>query len=152
MKCVRKLMLVITKLHILILISVQANNIAPTSFTPSSPPILHPYSSELDIGELHLCLIHAVGHCTRFKSTWPFPDKAYELCITNAFALCIVETRGSKNPIIFHNLRYCLDVNCEPKLRIKVKHHQSTLFVRCLLECFYQHVANPNDVIFVQNR
>jgi hypothetical protein len=87
MKCVRKLMLVITKLYILILFSVQANNIAPTSFTLSSPPILPPYSSELDFGELHLCLAHAVGQCARIKSTWPFPDKRYEFCIDKSFAV-----------------------------------------------------------------
>jgi hypothetical protein len=152
MKCVRKLMLVITKLHILILFSVQANNLAPTTFTLSSPPILPPYSSELDAGELHLCLTLAVGQCAGFKSTWPFPDKAYELCIINAFGACVIETRSLEKRAAFHILMYCLVDNCEPKLQSKAKHRQNTLLVRCLLECYYHHVTNPNDVIYMQNR
>jgi hypothetical protein len=152
MKCVKKLMLLITKLHILILFSVQANNLVPTSFTPSSPPILPPYSSELDIAELHWCLTRVVGHCTGFKSTWPFPDKLYELCIIGAFAVCFVETPYFKNPITFHILSYCLEVNCDPKLRIKAKHRQRALYAHCLLECYDKHVTNPNDVIYMHNR
>jgi hypothetical protein len=152
MKCVRKLMLVITKLHILILFSVQANNLAPTSFTPSSPTILPPCSFELDIGELHLCLTGAVHECAGLKSTWPFPDTLYELCITNIFAKCFAETPSFENQVNFHILRYCIFVNCEPKLKIKAKHRQSALYVHCLLECYYQHVTNPNDVIYRQNR
>jgi hypothetical protein len=151
MKCVRKLMLVITKLHILILFSVEANNIAPTSFTSSSPPILSPYSSKLDIAELNWCLTVAVGHCAEFKSTWPFPDKLYELCIIKAFVVCFNETRAFKNTITSQILNDCVFVNCKQKLRIKARHRQRALFVHCLLECYYQHVTNPNDVIHRQN-
>jgi hypothetical protein len=152
MRCVRKLMLMITKLHILILFSVQADNLPQTSFTQSSPPILPPYSFELDIGELHLCLTREIGHCDRWKSTWPFPDYVYEFCITNGFAYCFIDTQSIEKPFNFHILAYCLEVNCKPKLRIKAKHRRSTLYVRCLLECYYQHVTNRNDVIYRRNR
>jgi hypothetical protein len=145
-------MLVITKLHILILFNVQANNLAPTSFTLSSLPILPPYSSELDAGELYLCLTLEVGHCARFKSTWPFPDKAYERCIINAFEACIVEIGHLEKQGAFYILMYCLVDNCKPKLKSKAKPRQKTLFVRCLLECYHQHVAYPNDVIYMKNR
>ena len=48
MKRVRKLWLVMIGLFILILISVQANDIAPISFYPSSPPVPLPYSFKVD--------------------------------------------------------------------------------------------------------
>jgi hypothetical protein len=152
MKCVRKLMLMITKLHILILFSVQADNLAQTTFTRSSPPILPPYSFELDSGELHLCLTLEIGHCDKLKRTWPFPDYVYELCIFDGFAFCFTKSRSLENPFNFHILANCLEVNCEPKLRIKAIHRRSALYVRCLLECYYRHVTNRNDVISRQNR
>jgi hypothetical protein len=150
-KCVKKLMLVITNLHILILFSVQANNLAATSLTLSSPPILPPYSSKLDTGELHLCLTHAVGQCAGIKSTWPSPDKVYELCIDSAFAMCFTSIRVLEDPLNYLILKNCIRVKCEPIVRIKDKHHQSNLFTHCLLRCFYQHVTNPKDVISRQN-
>lgn len=47
-KCIKKLMVMMMDLLILILLQVQANELAHISFHPSSPPVMHPYFSELD--------------------------------------------------------------------------------------------------------
>jgi hypothetical protein len=47
-KCIRKLMVVMMEFLILILLKVQANDLAHISFHPSSAPTMLPYFSELD--------------------------------------------------------------------------------------------------------
>jgi hypothetical protein len=137
----------------LILFVVQANyDLAPTSLSQSSPPILPLYSSKLDAGELHLCLtLSAIGKCARFKSTWPFPNKMYKFCITKNFAECFGSTKISENPIIYSILEDCVMNNCEPNSKIKVVHHRNAFIVRCLLECYNKHVTSPSDIIYMHN-
>lgn len=91
-KCVRKVMLVVMELLILILLSVQVNDLAHISSSPSSSPVPAPYSSELDDhGDLHLCLTLGISHCSHFQNTWPLPDFTYESCIAATFARCFTE-------------------------------------------------------------
>jgi hypothetical protein len=72
-------MLIVMELLILILLSVQVNDLAHTLSSPSSSPILPPYSFELDDhGDLHLCLTFEISHCSHFQSTWLLPDFTYE--------------------------------------------------------------------------
>lgn len=72
MKRVRKLTLVVMELFILIFLNVQANDLAPTSFYPSLPPIPLPYSFKVDhLGPMDRCLTRAIKDCECRKYKWP---------------------------------------------------------------------------------
>jgi len=152
-KCVRKLMLVMIELLILILISVLANDCAPISFFPSPPPMLPPYSYELDWeGTLHSCLINGVEfRCASIKTTWPFPDFEYETCIFVTFEYCLGNINNYRRKFIVYIIKYCIKTNCHKKLKIKANHRRSARYVSCLLECYEEHIRNPPDVIYTQN-
>ena len=57
---------------ILILLDVQAIELAPTSFSPSSPTIQLPYSFELDVTTvpMHKFVADNVEGCTSSKKKW----------------------------------------------------------------------------------
>jgi hypothetical protein len=152
-KCVRKLILVMIELLILILLSLQANDCAPISFFPSPPPIVPPYSFELDgYGSLYACLRTGVEfRCASIKSTWPFPDIEYETCIFVTFEYCLGNFENYKLQNIVHVIKYCIKTNFHPKLKIKASHRRSARYVSCLLECYEDHIKNPSDVIYTQN-
>jgi len=147
-KCIRKLMLGIMELLILILLGAQANNLALTSLSPSSSSslIMSPHSFELDNhGEIHLCLTLGICRCSHLKTTWPHPDATYESCIATAFFRCFKLIKISEDPIMIPIIFNCVKTKCEPL------HEKKTHMVRCLLKCFYKHVASPSDVIYLQN-
>jgi hypothetical protein len=152
-KCVRKLMLVMMmKLLILILLGVQANDLAPTSLSPSSSLIMSPYSFELDNhGEIHLCLTLGICHCSNLKTTWPHPDATYEACIFATFLRCFKGIKNSEDPIMFPIIFNCAKTKCERFLKIEDILLIRAQLVRCLLKCFNKHVASPSDVIYLQN-
>jgi hypothetical protein len=136
-KCVKKLMSVMTKLLILIFLSAQANDCASISFYLSSPPILPPYSLKLDYYEsLQECLTLGVEfHCASIKSTWPFPDFAYEICISATFDQCLANNMHEL-PYVLSIIKNCIKTNCHPKLKIRASHRRSASYVSCLLECY----------------
>jgi hypothetical protein len=76
-------MMVMIELLILILFYVQANDLAPTSFSSALPPTLLPYSFEFDdaTGAMQKCLINRVGGCRNFKRICLFRDIKYEICV-----------------------------------------------------------------------
>lgn len=145
-------MLVIMKLLILLLLGVQAIDLARTSLSLSSSPILPPYSYEFDIyGELYLCLTVGIGRCSnKFKTKWPLPDPTYESCIYTTFVVCLGSLETHENPLMIHIITYCLQTKCQPLLEKDIL-HKSTVYVSCLLECFHKHIASPSDVIYLQN-
>ena len=122
-KYVRKLMLLMIQLLILVLLNVQANAHTLTSFSPSLqtlPPIPPPYYSELDNGELYLCLTLGIGHSQKCKTTWPFPDHEYdELCIYDTFIRCLQTISIYEDPIMHQIIEECIETKCTPKLKIK---------------------------------
>jgi len=145
-KCVRKLRLIMMELLILILLGAQANDLAPTSLSPSSSLIMSPYSSELDNhGEMHLCLTLGICHCSHFKTTWPRLDATYEPCIAATFFRCFKHIKIFEDPIMIPIIFNCVKTKCEPL------HEKSTHMVRCLLKCLYKHVASSSDVTYLQN-
>ncbi|XP_062150098.1 uncharacterized protein LOC133858642 [Alnus glutinosa] len=78
-KLVRKLMLAMMELFILILLDVQANDLALTSLSMSSPPIIFPYSFEVDEAEgMYKCITNVVEGCESTKKTWPLSDLRYQ--------------------------------------------------------------------------
>lgn len=80
------------ELFILILLDVQANDHAPTSFCPSSFPIPLPYSSEVDEAKgMYKCIPDAVEGCERTKERWPDHDFRYQKYIFKSFARCFIE-------------------------------------------------------------
>jgi hypothetical protein len=151
-KCVKKLVLVMMELLILIFLSVQANDCAPISFYLSPPPILPQYSFKLDYyGPLHQCLRLGVEfHCASIKSTWPFPDFAYEICISSTFYQCLANNIMQEKPGVFVITKSCVKANCHPKLKIRASHRRSASYVSCLLECYKKYVMKPSNVIYTQ--
>jgi hypothetical protein len=153
MKCVRKLMLIMMELLILILLGVQANDLALTSFSPSSSLFMSPYSSELDHnhGELHLCLTLGIRYCSTLRTTWPHSDAKYESCIVATFFRCFEHIKFYEDPIMMPIIFNCIKTKCEPLQKIEEIFVRSSQMVRCLLKCFSKHVASPSDVIYLQN-
>lgn len=150
--CVRKLMLVMMEMLILILLSVRANNRAPTSFSLSPPPILPPYYFELGDGVIKWCLTNGVEEqCASIKGPWPFPDLEYEICIDSAFKHCLGNYVVLGDKKVFFIIKDCIHTNCHPKLKIRVVHRRSARYVSCLLECYVEHVKTPSNVTHTQN-
>jgi hypothetical protein len=124
---------------------VQVNDLAHTLSSPSSSPILPPYSFELDDhGDLHWCLTFEISHCSHFQSTWLLPDFTYESCIIATFACCFEDTESSEGTNMYFIIRNCIETKCLPLLIIKDIFLRATHHARCLLECFNKHVASPN--------
>jgi hypothetical protein len=147
----KKLMLVMIELLILIFLSVQAGDCAPISFYLSPPPMLPPYSLKLDYyGPLQQCLELGIeSHCASIKSTWPFPDFEYEICISATFYHCLANNIHEV-PSVISIIKNCVKTNCHPKLKIKASHRRSASYVSCLLECYEKHFMKPLDVIYAQ--
>lgn len=145
-KCVRKLMqVIIIEFLIFILLSVQANHPTPTSFFPSLPPIQPHDSSKLD-GYIYFCLSEEIKEkCARIKSKWPFPDFEYENCIYLSFKHCL-RSYFHESPKEFHLINSCIRKDCLPKLKISSITSKSFILVRCLLECYEEHLKKPMQV------
>jgi hypothetical protein len=87
-KSVSKHMAVMIEFLILILLDMQAIDLAPTSFSPSSPPIQLPYSFELDVAtvKLHKRIADNVESCTISKKKWQL--SRYEFCVNDVLWEC----------------------------------------------------------------
>jgi len=147
-KCVRNLPVLIMEVLILIVLNVQANDLASTSFYPSSPPILLPYSFELDRakGDIHECLTNEIEGCKSSKTTWPSSDIKYSYCIFRSFKKCLNEF--PRHPIMRPIIKDCFLV-CAIKLETEQRYIAG--FTSCLLKCYEEHVKKPSDVIYMQN-
>jgi hypothetical protein len=123
------------KLLIIFFLDVQANNLPPTSFSPPSPPILLPYSSEIDeaTGAMHKCLTNNVVGCS--ISRWSFPDIKYEICVREVFWECFFHIKVSEDPITRLANGVCINTNCYSKMR-RLSINRRARFVSCILECF----------------
>jgi hypothetical protein len=144
-KCIRKLTFVMMELLILILLVVQANELAPTPFCPYSPPIQLSYSSELDEakGLMEICLTRKFENCESFKKTWPLPDLEYELCIHYGHLYCLNHIKVIHDPVID-----CFTINCKPKSKIRPL---PLSYVRCLLKCYTKYIKKHPNVIHTKN-
>jgi hypothetical protein len=155
MKCVRKQMVVVMML-ILILLDVQANDLASTSFSLSSPPIMLPYSFELDeaTGATHKCIADKIEGCPSSKRIWPFPDSEYEICVIGSLRGCFLHFYTHVDPpiykVVMKRIMACVKANCPWKMRwihIRARARLSS----CILECSEEGTKGHLDVIYTQN-
>jgi hypothetical protein len=138
-KCVRKLMFKMIEFLILILLSVQANDCAPTSFFLSLPPIMPSDSSKL-VGEIFFCLHEDIEYnCAKIKNTWPSPDFEYETCIFLSFKYCL-HKYFHEDRLGYHVISSCIRKDCLPKSIIGAIVTRSVQFVSCLLECYKEYL------------
>jgi len=153
-KCGQNFLLVMMELLILILLNVQANDLVPTLFFPSSPPNLLPYSFDLDEakGALHNCLTKEIEDCSHVKKTWPFTDFTYQHCIKLRFGHCMILAVFSNDPYYFI-MDDCISTTCKPEMKENKPYYRSSaIFVNCLLKCYEERIKNPSDVIYSYTR
>ena len=118
-KCIRKFIMLVMMMGslipaVIVVPQVHANNVASTSFRPSSLPIVLGDFSEVDnfLGPLGGCLKKNIGRCKQWKST--VGNKHFVGCINPAFEHCVLEHRHSGDPIrpIMENCTFeCLERN-----------------------------------------
>jgi hypothetical protein len=133
-KSVTKLTLVMMGLLSLIVLNVQANNFAPTSFYLSSPPISLPYSSKVDEAKTtkQSCLTGVVKSCESRKKTWPLNDLGYQLCVSEGFGTCLMHGMHQEHSMF----KDCVMINCK---RNSV--YRSLARVSCLLDCYEESIS-----------
>lgn len=152
-KYVRKLAFVMMKLITLILLNVQAYDLCPISFCPSSPPIQLSYSSELDeaIGSMRTCLEEKVKACESIEETGILFDFEHISCIRVGFLHCM-DDHIVHDPAMGPLIRNCIRLNCysRPKAVELITSHFNGDYVKCLLACF-EHVKKHRDRIYTQN-
>jgi hypothetical protein len=154
-KCVRKHIVVMIELLVFILHDVQANDLAPSSLSLSSPPILLPYSFKLDeaTGAMHKCIIDNVDACASSKRIWPFRDSKYEICIKRILWKCFFHANPiyhSKVMLVIKKIVMCANANCYPKMRVMHIHARSH-FLSCVLECCEERNKRHSNMIYMQN-
>jgi hypothetical protein len=105
-KCIRKLMVVIIVLNILIVVKIQVNSLASTSFAPpihisefdKSPepelkPELQKPTGEEQFQKMHACLMKRYEHCKkktmRAGEIKIVGSAFYGLCLINGFNTCL---------------------------------------------------------------
>jgi hypothetical protein len=133
-KRIKKLMVVIMELLVLVLLKVQANdlahisfppssppiqlhhfselgkvqinNLAPTSFRPSPLPIMDPHSFELDEvqGTMHTCVANVIQDC---EIKWQHTYH-YGFCLLDGFQQCMHQHGTSMVEESLRWLEYCL--------------------------------------------
>jgi hypothetical protein len=148
-KIVKKLTSMMMGLLILILLRVHANDLAPTKFYMSSPPISLPYSSRIDEAKrpikrlMHNCLAKVVKACELHKKTWPLADLRYQICISEGFGKCFIHVINGEYSRMF---RDCIMTEGN-----RILAYGSKARVSCLLDCYEQHMKMHSDVIQMQN-
>lgn len=147
MKYVRKHMVMMMGiLLILILNDVQANDLASTSFSSSSPPILFPYPFELDeaTGAMHKCFADNIESCPSSRRIWPFPNSKYSGCAILVLLDCIEHFHGHVSRVTNHmfmvdKIMMCVEANCyTKKIRIHIK--ARARLSSCLLKCYEEGI------------
>jgi hypothetical protein len=147
-KLVRKLMLAMMELFILILLDVQANDLALTSLCMSSPPNLFPYSFEVDEAEgMYKCITNVVEGCESTKKTWPLSDLRYQNCMFKGFFICFHHVNIFEHPPIFKD---CVYTKCLTKSNIGRVSRSSPRVSKCFLKCYEKHIKMPSNVIYTQ--
>jgi hypothetical protein len=162
-KCIRKLVVVMMELLILFLLKVQANNLAhtsfrpsshpiqlsyfskldkvqnnilaPTSFSPSPLPILYHHSTELDEVQetMRTCVDKKMRVC---EETHPYDTMKFKSCIVIGHIDCLL-----KHPHISPLKYYLCAVDC---------FEHSTVMMSCIKECHEKHLKDQ-DVVSAQN-
>ena len=138
-KGVRKLTSVMVELFFLILLYVQANNLVLASVQSSSPPIMLPYSFEVDEAqEMYECGEDVVEGCERHKTTWPLADLRYQTYIFNGFARCFPHDKISEHLPTFKD---CLHTKClrRPKWSSEIISPKSVHITKC----YEKHIKMP---------
>lgn len=139
-KCIRKLILVLMELLIIpILVQIlHANDLPPTSFRPSSLPILLPQFSELDnvLGPLGKCLKTRTKDCK--KRSAELGDLNYERCVERSYVDCMDDVEEHEDPI-YPMMKKCVG-DC-------VRANKGTGLVLCFDECYNVHIKNPSEHI-----
>jgi len=137
MKCIGKVILVIMELVIPIFVQVHANDIASTSFGPSSLPIQVSNVFELDKvqGPMGECLQPQIKYCKRerrlHEDQW-----FYERCIQYSFQHCLHRIRGNEDPTMTPLSKTCTS-DCARQKHKSIIHIQT-----CLLECYEEYIQN----------
>jgi hypothetical protein len=136
MKCIGKVILVIMELLIPILVQVHANDLASTSFGPSSLPIHVSDVFELDKvqGPMEECLRPQIKYCKRER--WLHEDQGlYDRCIHYSFLNCMHHIRGNEDPTMTPLIKMCTG-DCARKQELNI-HIQA-----CLLKCYEDYIQN----------
>lgn len=109
-KFVRKLMLVMTALVILLLIIMQASNLALTYFHSSSLPVQLPLTSNLDYfhGVFYICIKKKnIKICLKDKKKQLYD---HALCITRSYRNCLFNKVEHKDDPLYKKIRRPLKV------------------------------------------
>jgi hypothetical protein len=141
MKCVRKHMVMMMELHILILNDVQANDLASTSFSSSSPPslfltplfLMRPQEqciNELQIISKVVEVLEEYGHFVTVK---------YSGCLRLVMWECgshfNPHAGTKKQRFIFKKIVMCLEANC-PAKKIWIHINAKARLSSCILKCY----------------
>jgi hypothetical protein len=138
-KCIKMLTMVKMKLFILIL-KVQTNDLAPTSFSHFSLLIQYVHSSKLDgvDEQLYTCFADWLRHC---RHNLPHNDHFYRGCIDLGVTICLFQTikEGEKG----FPLSKCF-IECQ-------KHKDpSVSTMSCYSVCLGRHISGSN-VVYLHN-
>jgi hypothetical protein len=117
---------------------VQTKDIFPTSFCPSPLPIMYPHSSKLDEiqGTIHTCLANEIKLC---EIKWQHRMIGFQFCIISTYTKCWLSHHGGEKMTYEH--LFCVQ-NC-------VKHRRD--IGTCCKECYERHFKTHTDVVYTQN-
>lgn len=162
-KCIRKLVVVMMELLILILLKVQANDFAHTSFCPSSHPIVFPYFSKLDKVQNNVLAPTSSFfslHCPSFilnHLNWMKIKKQYT-CIAKQIKFC--EEKHTHNILEFGSCIWSHHLACTEEHLPDMNVMADICVLNCVehpsdigsyvKECYEKHFKD-SDVVYAQN-
>jgi hypothetical protein len=129
-KCIRILIVVMME-SLMLILEVQSNGLAPTSFSPSAWPIRYVHSSKLDRDEetLYKCFIDWEKQC---HGAWIDPYRSFRDCIVLGATICMELTKEEeKSSPIYKCFEECQE-NRGPRRFVR-----SNCYFTCL-----EHVKN----------
>lgn len=140
-KLIRKLKVTIIELIILLVIIVQANELAPTSSPPSSLlNLLHNPSKHDDNsskqGLFFRCLYEKTDLCSKIPETDPWEDLNKKVCIMyflDSFQNCF------SNKLHVFDPTYYIAADCCNYCSMIVKQSQLVNFMVCIVQCYQRN-------------
>jgi hypothetical protein len=123
-------------IHVVLVLALQmhANGVSPTSFGPSSLPILlHDSSESALVPTMGRCLKHNLDFCKQKREE--IGDLAYERCVEYSFIHCLDHVQEEGDPVTYSLIKNCAG-GC-------VKEAKKYRLVLCLLDCYSEHVEKP---------
>lgn len=139
----------IIELVILLVIVVQANELAPTSSPPSSLLNLLHNPSKLDNkiikqGLFFQCLYEKTDLCSKIPETDPWEDlkkKKFASCILDSFQNCF------SNKLHVFDPTYYIAADCWNYCSMIVKQSQLVNFMVCIVRCYQRNVPSLTSVV-----